>query len=149
MFVLNFKMFEALRDNLILIPNNTHTLTYNYIKKLKDKPFTEDETLLKKYKNISIDWYNTKTHNIIKRIRERTRAFSTSHFNNLLMQILDYFFNNYNFKDGYFALYLKERKISIMIKVKNNKTEIAIMTILLGEPPINIKMFEIDDYLIY
>lgn len=145
-----YVMFEALRDNLVLLKKHDKKL-YNDLSVIKDKPFENDARLLRKYKNIKLLWYNKQTHDIIKRIKERTRSFSTSHFNDILYQSLNQV--NLSTLEDYtmYALYFKERNISVLFRTKKFSTEkeLYIKTILLDIPPNDAEIIFIDDYLIY
>jgi len=158
----SYKLFtEALRDNLILL-NKTHNndILYSDMEDIKNKPFEEDAELIDsfEYKGRSIPinyFHNEKTHNIIKRIKERTRCFSTSHYNHMFTEVFKRFINNNKLDDGTvrYALYLKEHRFHIIVEINkkqfySNEPLINVVTIMIGYPYEKMKTIEINDFLI-
>lgn len=158
-----YKLFiEALRDNLVLL-NKTHNneILYSDMEEIKDKPFLDDAELIPeiehKGRTIPINYYhNEKTHNIIKRIKERTRCFSISHYNDVFSEVFKRFINNNRLEDGTvrYALYLKEHKFYIIVEIDKKRFYsenplINVVTIMIGYPQDEkLKIIEINDYMI-
>ena len=92
----HIQTFEARLSDI-----STFSGTNNNIKKHINKKFNEDTKLidniyLKKYnKNIIIDWYHNKKHNLITRIKNRTSLKSITEFNELFDKKINLMFDIY------------------------------------------------------
>lgn len=122
--------------------------------------FNVDEKLIdfinikKNYKLLKIDWYNTKNHDIIERIKTRTKCTSISEFNKIveraIKKIIPSEIGKKIDRNGRYSLYLTNYNFYLIIQVNYNNllqknAEISIVTIsrLSGEDKC-LKIIEIN-----
>ena len=99
---------------------------------------------------LNLNWNNTATHDLVKRIKERTSFKSVDHFIEYIQEIFSLIFPNMCgkelYEDGRYSIYLKEYRISIIVDFDLKKNmgknyNISIFTILPGKKGNNIIRF--------
>lgn len=157
----NFKSFlEARLADLINLTSNNDKELSDKIQKFKDMEFDVNKklvkfiTLKKRVNNnklrFSIDWNDSVSHDLIKRISNRTSFKSVEEFNNFFIDIINNVFPDKIGKDiynkGKYAIYHKTYNITVIIafdieKYMKKKYEISVVTILPGRIAKNIINF--------
>lgn len=157
----NFKSFlEARLADLVNLTSKNNKELSDKIQKFKDMEFDVNKklvkfiTLKKRVNNaklrFSIDWNDSVSHDLIKRINDRTSFKSVEEFNNFFIDIINNVFPDKIGKDiyskGKYAIYHKTYNITVIIafdieKYMNKKYEISVVTILPGRIAKNIINF--------
>lgn len=154
MRVLNFYLFcEARLADILNIKGDSELA--KELQKAKEEEFDLNSKLptsivLQNQSILKVKWYDTATHNLVKKIRERTSFGSIDHFieylQNKLTEIFPDKLGKELFRTGKYSIYLKEYNISIIIGFDLNKNMgqsyfINIVTILPGRKGNNIVRF--------
>jgi hypothetical protein len=125
------------------------------ISKAKEEEFDLKKKLPKEIKldsdsKLNLNWYNTATHDLVKKIKERTSFGSVDHFIECVQEIFSLIFPSMCgkelYKKGRYSIYSKEYDISIIVEFDLNRNmainyEISIITILPGKKGNNIIKF--------
>jgi hypothetical protein len=154
MRILNFELFcEARLGDLVNIKGKGDLS--DQLKKLKEVEFDLSQKLPKQItlesdQILKVNWHDTATHNLVKRIKERTSFRDIDHFIEYLSKkftdIFPWMVGKELLNSGKYSIYLKEYKISIIIgfDLKRNMGEnyfINILTVLPGRKGENIQRF--------
>ena len=157
----NYKSFlEARLSDLVNLTSKNDNELFDKIQKFKDMEFDVEKklvkfiTLKKRVNNtkirFSIDWNDSVSHDLIKRIVNRTSFKSVEEFNTFFIDIINKVFPDQIGKDiynkGKYAIYHKDYNITIIIafdieKYMNEKYEIRVVNILPGRIAKNIINF--------
>ena len=138
--LVNIKGFGDLSDQFRSIKDAEFDLT----KKLPNSIKLENGSILK------IRWYDIITHDLVKRLKERTSFSGVDHFIEVFSDKMDYIFPNMIGKKlkekGRYSIYLKEYNISIIIGFDLDKNMgrnyfINVITVLPGRKGKNIVDF--------
>ena len=154
MRILNFNLYcEARLADILNIKGDSELA--KELQKVKELEFDLNSKLptsiiLKNQSILKLKWYDTATHDLVKKIKERTSFASIEHFieylQNKLTEVFPYKLGKELFKTGKYSIYLKEYNISIIIgfdlnKNMNDSYFINIVTILPGRKGNNIVRF--------
>ena len=157
----NFKSFlEARLADLVNLTSKNDKELSDKIQKFKDMEFDVNKklvkfiTLKKRVNNTKlrfvIDWNDSVSHDLIKRISNRTSFKSVEEFNTFFIDIINNVFPDQIGKDiynkGKYAIYHKTYNITVIIafdieKYMKKKYEISVVTILPGRIAKNIINF--------
>lgn len=157
----NFKSFlEARLADLVNLTSKNDKELSDKIQKFKDMEFDVNKklvkfiTLKKRVNNTKlrfvIDWNDSVSHDLIKRISNRTSFKSVEEFNTFFIDIINNVFPDQIGKDiynkGKYAIYHKDYNITVIIafdieRYMKKKYEISVVTILPGRIAKNIINF--------
>ena len=155
MIIKNYNLFlEARLSDLITTLKGDSDLV-SQISRAKEEEFDLQKKLpqeiqLDNDSNLNLNWYNTATHDLVKKIKERTSFRSVEHFIEYINEIFSLIFPSMCgkelYKKGRYSIYLKEYNISIIVEFDLNKNmgknyNISIITILPGKKGNNIVKF--------
>lgn len=141
--LLNYKLFlEARLSDVTTIIGDKNLFDTN----ISDDDFLKFKTISKRIENkkirLNLYWNHTLTHDLMKRINERTSLKSISELNSLLSNGLDELYINYleyiN-SDNRYALWFSEYDISIITDIEYSKNNINIITIIHGNNAQTVK----------
>lgn len=97
--------------------------------KKKKSEYTEKD-LIKKYYDWNIVWNNTKEHDIIERIVNRTKH-DVPYINNKIKSILDRIDDRWEeFQNGDYVFSLRKSEIKFLIKINKDRLTIYVNTVL-------------------
>jgi hypothetical protein len=154
MRILNFNLFcEARLGDLVNIKGEGDLS--DQLKKIKNTEFDVSQKLptqitLESGQILKVKWNDTFTHNLVKRIKERTSFTDIEHFIEYLSEkfteIFPWMVGKELLSSGKYSIYLKEYNISIIIgfDLKRNMGEnyfINILTVLPGRKGENVVRF--------
>ena len=130
--ITNFKIFEASIEDILILKGDNKGIFKDYL----NREYEDDVTLIKvvhikEYnKDIKIRWFNTKKHDFIQKIQDRTSFKKTSEFNDYFSNALNILFgekfneleNKTKFKDSLttFCLFSKEYRFYLPIEFTYN-----------------------------
>lgn len=153
MKILNFDLFiEARFFDLVNLKNNGGSNVEQTIKNFQEMEFDSSKELIKYITldnkigderiKMKIEWNNSASHNLIKRINNRTSFVSVEEFNEYFKNIINKFFplevGKTFFKSGVYSLYDKEHNITIVIYIdvmsfiEQHRYRIKVLTVLPG-----------------
>jgi hypothetical protein len=158
MIIKKYNLFlEASIGDLMKIKSNDldESELLKHINRIAKKEFDINQQFpkeidLKDDCTLRVKWYNTATHNLGKRIKERTSFKSLDDFIEYLQSVFNIIFpdkcGKELFEKGRYSIYLKEYNISILIEFDLNKNMgntyyIDVVTILPGKKGDNIVRF--------
>lgn len=151
MLIKKYNLFVEARLSDILNIKGESELA-KQIAKIKEEEFDTLQELpnqinLDNESTLRINWYDTASHNLVQKIKERTTFASINHFveylQKKLTEVFPYMLGKELFKSGRYTIYLKEYNVSIIIGFDLNKNMgksyyINIITILPGKKGNNI-----------
>ncbi len=160
-FLLDFELFlEARLADLLSIKGGEDTDFAKQIKKIQDSEFDLSKKLVRfitlkkriagKKVQFKINWNDNASHNLIKRIQDRTSFKSVEEFNSYFKSQIDYIFPDMVgkklFQTGRYSLYSTEYNFTIIInfdikEYTNANFFINVVTILPGKKGNNIVDF--------
>jgi hypothetical protein len=138
--LVNIKGFGQLSDELNKVKNQEFDIT-------KDLPRS---ITLNNKSFLKIIWYDTVSHNLVKRLKDRTSFADVDHFIDYIKEKFSEIFpskvGKELFKSGRYTIYLKEYNLSIIIgfnlsKNMGNSFYINIITVLPGRKGENVEGF--------
>lgn len=153
MIIKKYKLFlEASLKDLLKLSGNSDSELAKQMAKIKEEEFNLLQKLPKQIKldndsTLKVNWYDTASHNLVQKIKERTAFASINHFTEYLQkkltEVFPYMLGKELFKTGRYTIYLKEYNVSIIIGFDLNKNLgksyfINIITILPGKKGNNI-----------
>lgn len=154
MKILKFDLFvEARFFDLVNLKNNVGVSNVEQtIKNFQEMEFDSSKELIKHIKldnkmgdeviKMKIEWNNSASHNLIKRISNRTSFISVEEFNEYFKNIINKLFpqevGKIFFKSGIYSLYDKEHNMTIVIYIdtiaftEKGRYKIKVLTVLPG-----------------
>ena len=142
--ITKFNLFkEAKLGNLATIIGDNKIINNVMNSEFDDADFIDSIYLTNYNKRLKINWNHNKNHDIKRKLKNRTQIFSVSEFNsifkNVIIELFNDHFNDFDINTKEYDLYLTESNIHILVLIDFNRlfqsnANIFVLTILPNYP---------------